>query len=107
MAMKDTLRRASLTEAVMPHHSQPVLREVPQAAPPRSNEPEAVRSRSRADARKEAGLTTLSGWVPEVAKRQFDHLAIDSGNTNQGLLLEALNLLFRHYGKPLVARPEA
>lgn len=41
--------------------------------------------------------------LPESAKKQLAILAIESGKTQQALLTEALNDLFRKYGKPEIA----
>lgn len=105
MAMKAMLR-TSITDALPSAAAPSVVREEPQLDAQLSRDPEAVRSRGRADKRKQAGFTTLGAWVPDAAKAQFDHLAIDQRVSNAALLLEALNLLFRHHGKPPIARPE-
>jgi hypothetical protein len=41
--------------------------------------------------------------LPESAKKQLAILAIESEKTQQALLTEALNDLFRKYGKPEIA----
>ncbi len=41
--------------------------------------------------------------MPETAKKQFDHLAIEIGKTKQALMAEAVNDLFVKYGKPPIA----
>lgn len=41
--------------------------------------------------------------VPEAAKKQLAILAIEADKTQQALLSEALNDLFKKYGKPQIA----
>lgn len=41
--------------------------------------------------------------MPETAKKQFDHMAIELGKTKQLLMAEAINDLFLKYGKPPIA----
>lgn len=41
--------------------------------------------------------------LPESAKKQLAILAIEAEKTQQALLTEALNDLFRKYGKPEIA----
>lgn len=41
--------------------------------------------------------------MPEAAKKQLAILAIETGQTQQALLSEALNDLFRKYGKEAIA----
>jgi hypothetical protein len=49
------------------------------------------------------GKSTTIFQVPEAAKKQLAYLAIDESTTQQALLIEALNDLFRKYGKPPIA----
>lgn len=41
--------------------------------------------------------------MPEMAKKQFDHLSIEIGKTKQALMAEAINDLFIKHGKPPIA----
>jgi hypothetical protein len=41
--------------------------------------------------------------LPDTAKKQLAILAIEAEKTQQGLLTEALNDLFKKYGKPPIA----
>jgi hypothetical protein len=49
------------------------------------------------------GKSTTIFQVPEAAKRQLAYLAIDESRTQQSLLIEALNDLFKKYSKPPIA----
>ena len=42
-------------------------------------------------------------WMPAVAKKQLDYLTLEQETTQQALLTEALNDLFRKYGKEPIA----
>lgn len=50
-----------------------------------------------------AGKKAAPFWMPEAAKRQLDMLRIEEDTTNQALMTEAINDLFRKYGKPPIA----
>lgn len=49
------------------------------------------------------GKKALPFWVPVAAKKQLAMLAIEEETTQQDLLTEALNDLFRKRGKPPIA----
>jgi hypothetical protein len=42
-------------------------------------------------------------WMPAPAKKQLDYLTIERETTQQALLTEALNDLFRKYGREPIA----
>jgi hypothetical protein len=42
-------------------------------------------------------------WMPAAAKKQLDFLTVEQDTTQQALLTEALNDLFKKYGKPPIA----
>jgi hypothetical protein len=49
------------------------------------------------------GRVTLPFWTTEAARRQLRMMAAEHDTTQQGLLTEALNDLFRKHGKPPIA----
>jgi hypothetical protein len=50
-----------------------------------------------------AGKKAIPFWVPAAAKKQLDYLTLEEETTQQALLTEALNDLFKKYGKPPIA----
>jgi hypothetical protein len=52
-----------------------------------------------------AGRTGISFWVDPAAHRQLRHLAIDTGQSVQALMEQALDLLLEEHGKARVASP--
>jgi hypothetical protein len=50
-----------------------------------------------------AGKKAAPFWMPAAAKKQLDYLTIEQETTQQALLTEALNDLFKKYGKPPIA----
>jgi hypothetical protein len=64
--------------------------------PPTTSEPRATREGRD-------GKKALPFWVPVAAKKQLAMLAIEEETTQQELLTEALNDLFRKRGKPPIA----
>ena len=50
-----------------------------------------------------AGKKAAPFWMPAAAKKQLDFLTVEQETTQQALLTEALNDLFRKYGKPPIA----
>ena len=68
-------------------------------------EPEAAAA-SKADKAQRpdrAGRVTMPFWTTATAKRQLRMLAAEEETTQQELMTEALNALFRDRGKPPVA----
>lgn len=49
------------------------------------------------------GTKTIAGHFDPAVSRQFRILALEQDKTGQDLLREALNGLFRKYGKPPIA----
>ncbi len=47
--------------------------------------------------------TLIGGHFPQDVRKQLRIIAAKEGTTNQALLVEALNLLFRKKGKPTLA----
>ena len=66
-----------------------------QTSPPITNRPKSTGPR--------AGKKAAPFWMPEAAKRQLDFMVVEKDTTKQALLTEALNDLFRKYGKPPIA----
>jgi hypothetical protein len=64
--------------------------------------PAPVRNRPKSTGPR-AGKKAVPLWLPEAAKRQLDLLVVDQDSTKQALLTEAVNDLFRKYGKPAIA----
>jgi hypothetical protein len=59
-------------------------------------------SSPRAPAR--VGKKAIAGFFDVEVSRQLKQIGLDNGDTSvQGLLAEALNLLFEKYGKPPIA----
>lgn len=50
-----------------------------------------------------AGKKAAPFWIPAAAKKQLDFLTVEHETTCQALLTEALNELFKKYGKPPIA----
>lgn len=50
-----------------------------------------------------AGKRATLFHIPAAAKKQLAKLAIDTDTTQQALLSEALNDLFKKHGKPAIA----
>jgi hypothetical protein len=50
-----------------------------------------------------AGRAPLPFWATTAAKKQLRLLAAEHDTNQQALMTEALNLLFRKYGKPPIA----
>ena len=50
-----------------------------------------------------AGKKAAPFWMPAAAKKQLDYLTVEQDTTQQALLTEALNDLFKKYGKPPIA----
>jgi hypothetical protein len=50
-----------------------------------------------------AGRAPLPFWATTAAKKQLRLLAAERDTNQQALMTEALNLLFRKYGKPPIA----
>jgi hypothetical protein len=50
-----------------------------------------------------AGRAPLPFWATSAAKKQLRFLAAEHDSTQQDLMTEALNLLFKKYGKPPIA----
>ncbi len=42
-------------------------------------------------------------WMPAAAKKQLNFMTVEQEKTQQALLTEALNDLFKKYGKPPIA----
>jgi hypothetical protein len=59
-----------------------------------------VESATRPD---RAGRVTMPFWTTATAKKQLRLLAAEEETTQQALLTEALNALFKNRGKPPVA----
>jgi len=49
------------------------------------------------------GRQALTTWLNPAAIRQFKTLAFNHEKSQQDLMAEALNLLFKHYGQPEIA----
>jgi hypothetical protein len=90
----------------------------PSAAPVRQNRKSAMRARSGVQPRRSepaAGpsdypigkgrraLKGISIYMHPLAKEVLDKIALEQDRTVQDLGLEALNLLFRHYGEKPIA----
>ena len=52
------------------------------------------------------GKSNVTGYYSNAVKKQLRQLCVDHDTTIQGLLAEAINLLFEKYGKPAIASPE-
>lgn len=50
-----------------------------------------------------AGKRMIGFYIPDAAYRQLRQLALDEDTTNQALLTEALNMMFKNRGKPPIA----
>lgn len=53
--------------------------------------------------RKRSESVLLPFAVNPIAKKQLKMMAAELGRTQQDLTIEALNLLFKHYGKKTIA----
>jgi hypothetical protein len=49
------------------------------------------------------GRQALTTWLNPAVIRQFKTLAFNQDKSQQDLMEEALNLLFKHYGQPEIA----
>ncbi len=63
--------------------------------------PEKVETSDQSGAREGKGL--VSGWFSLEVRKQLKMLAVEKEMTVQGLLSEALNLLFERYKKPPIS----
>ena len=50
------------------------------------------------------GRTAISAYVEEQAHQQFRMLSVELKRSGQNLLIEAVNDLFKKYGKPPIAQ---
>ena len=94
-------KRPSLAETM-----QKVARPEPAAAPalpPRAIQPEPEREGRSFYAATRAGKKKLTAAVDPAAHVQFRQLALDLDKKGEALLIEAINDLFRKYGKPPIA----
>jgi PP-loop superfamily ATP-utilizing enzyme len=71
-----------------------------EAEPTRASEPERARPGARPDRR---GRVAMPFWATEAARKQLRLLAAERDTTQQDLMTEALNLVFKQYGKPPIA----
>ena len=76
-----------------------VFAEAPVSVPRAAAEPEPTSSK-RPD---REGRVPLPFWTTAPAKKQLRLLAAEEDTTQQDLMAEALNLLFRSRGKPPIA----
>lgn len=67
------------------------------APPPPETEPKPAPRRKRSES------VLLPFAVNPAAKKQLKIMAVELGRTQQDLTIEALNLLFKHYGKKTIA----
>ncbi len=72
----------------------------PVASTPQSKAPKTPAS-PRTPARE--GQTLVGGFFAPEVHRQLKVLAAEKGATQQGLIAEALNMVFSKYGKPEIA----
>ena len=63
-------------------------------------EPVAAKPAARND---RAGRTPMPFWTTLAAKKQLRIMAAENDTTQQGLMTEALNMLFQKNGKPPIA----
>ena len=91
------VRRPSLSEAFDP----PAQPKPPQ--PIREPEPLDVPVARREQGR--AGLVSMPFWVDPAVRKAIRQMALDEDTTAQALMLEAVDLLFRHRGKARLAQP--
>ena len=68
--------------------------------PARADEPEPTRSSTRPDRR---GRVAMPFWATGAARKQLRLLAAERDTTQQDLMTEGLNLVFKQYGKPPIA----
>jgi hypothetical protein len=77
------------------------------AAPPPitapAPKPKAVEPSSRVEQPSRQGTKTVAGHFPTTVSKQLKQLALDKDSNVQELLREALNDLFRKYGKQPLA----
>jgi hypothetical protein len=80
------------------------------AEPPSPSRPTSTPSPEAANERPQgfyaatrAGKKKVTATLSPEAHRQFKGLAVDQGGKIEGLLTEAINDLFRKYGKPPIA----
>lgn len=67
------------------------------------DEPATVSDEQKQSRPDRAGKKQTIFHIPEAAKKQLAILAIECEQTQQALLSEALNDLFKKYGKPQIA----
>jgi hypothetical protein len=96
-------KRPSLAESM-----RAVAAEPPPPPPSRPtsapSSPEAANERHQGFyAATRAGKKKVTATLSPEAHRQFKGLAVDQGGKIEGLLTEAINDLFRKYGKPPIA----
>ncbi|MGB5917401.1 MAG: ribbon-helix-helix domain-containing protein [Phormidesmis sp.] len=83
-----------ITSVTNPSSAEPVESTTP---PPRA-------TKSKANSR--TGKKAISGFFEPEVSRQLKALAAIEGRTVQGMIGEALNLLFEKYGKDTIATDE-
>ena len=66
-------------------------------------EPQTTAARRAKSTGPRAGKRAVPFWMPEAAKRQLDLMVVEQDTTKQAVLTEAINDLFKKYGKPPIA----
>jgi len=75
----------------------------PTPAPPDAAPTETPASGGRSVQRSRIGKVSIGVWVDPAVRKQLAQIALDQDKDQADLLIEALNLLFERYNKPLIA----
>lgn len=81
----------------------PVADDEPAPEAPRRGRPKGAKNKPKVYADTQLGEKRIDGRFSEATYRQFRILAINQRTSGQGLLVEALNMLFKHYKLPQIA----
>jgi hypothetical protein len=95
-------KRPSLAESMRAVAAEPPAPQ-PVAAPPAGQAERAAERPKGFYAATRAGKKKATATLSNEAHRQLKALAVDQGGKIEGLLTEAINDLFRKYGKPPIA----
>lgn len=75
----------------------------PVPAPEIAAQPAAAANQPRARAASREGKRGKLVYLTEAAEKQLSYMGLEQDKTQQALMVEAVNLLFAHYGRDQIA----
>lgn len=75
----------------------------PAPSPAGVAEPTAAASQSRVRTASREGKRGKLVYLTEAAEKQLSYMGLEQDKTQQALMVEAVNLLFAHYGRDQIA----